>query len=50
MRAMSDRLAQATSFTVEAEEVYDDVPEHSPRQQLVSTRASGLAASRLVRR
>jgi hypothetical protein len=38
MRAMSARLARATSFTVEAEEVYDEVPEQSPRQQLVSTR------------
>jgi hypothetical protein len=38
MRAMSARLARATSFTVEAEEVYDEAPEQSPRQQLVSTR------------
>ena len=38
VRAMSDRLAQIEALTFEAEEVYDEVPEHSPRQQLVSRR------------
>ncbi len=38
MRAMSERLAQAASFTVEAEEIYDEVPEQSPRLQLANTR------------
>jgi hypothetical protein len=38
VRVMSDRLARATAFTLEAEEVYDEVPEHSPRVQLTSTR------------
>ena len=38
VRAMSDRLAQAEALTFEAEEVYDEVPEHSPRQQLTSRR------------
>jgi hypothetical protein len=35
---MSDRLARATAFTLEAEEVYDEVPEQSPRRQLTGTR------------
>lgn len=38
VRGMSDRLARAEAFAFEAEEVYDEVPEHSPRQQLTSKR------------
>jgi hypothetical protein len=38
LRQMSDTLARATSLAIEAEEVYDDVPEHSPRRQLASVR------------
>ena len=38
IRAMSDRLASAQAFALEAQEVYDEVPEHSPRQQLTSRR------------
>ena len=38
VRQMSDRLATATAFALEAEEVYDEVPEHSPRRQLTSLR------------
>jgi len=38
VRAMSDRLARETAFAIEAEEVYDEVPEHSPRRQLMNTR------------
>ena len=38
VRAMSNRLAQAEAIAFEAEEVYDEVPEQSPRQQLTSTR------------
>jgi hypothetical protein len=38
VRQMSDRLARATAFTLEAEEVYDEVPEQSPRRQLTATR------------
>jgi hypothetical protein len=38
MRQMSDRLARAGAFALEAEEVYDDVPEQSPRQQLTNLR------------
>jgi len=38
VRAMSDRLAAAQAFAFEAEEVYDEVPEHSPRQQFTSRR------------
>ena len=38
MRQMSDRLARATAFALEAEESYDDVPEQSPRQQLTNVR------------
>jgi hypothetical protein len=38
VRQMSDRLARATSFALEAEEVHDEVPEHSPRQQLTNLR------------
>jgi hypothetical protein len=38
LRKMSDRLARAGAFTLEAEEVYDEVPEQSPRRQLTATR------------
>ena len=38
VRQMSDRLARAAAFALEAEELYDEVPEHSPRRQLTSTR------------
>jgi hypothetical protein len=38
VRAMSDHLAQAEALSFEADEVYDEVPEHSPRQQLASRR------------
>jgi hypothetical protein len=30
VRQMSDRLARAAAFALEAEELYDEVPEHSP--------------------
>jgi hypothetical protein len=35
---MSDRLARATAFSLEAEEIYDEVPDQSPRRQLSATR------------
>ena len=35
---MSDRLAKVSAFALEAEEVFDEVPEQSPRQQLTNTR------------
>ena len=35
---MSDRLARASAFALEAEEVYDEVPEQSPRVQMTATR------------
>jgi len=35
---MSDRLAKVSALALEAEEVFDEVPEQSPRQQLTSTR------------
>jgi hypothetical protein len=38
MRQMSERLAHSRSFALEAEEVYDEVPEQSPRQQLTNLR------------
>ena len=38
VRRMSDRLARAASVTLEATEVYDEVPEHSPRRQLTNRR------------
>jgi hypothetical protein len=38
VRQMSDRLARATSFALEAEETHDEVPEHSPRRQLTNLR------------
>ncbi len=42
VRQMSDRLARATSFALEAEEVHDEVPEQSPRQQLTNLRRVAL--------
>ena len=38
VRQMSDRLGRSTAFALEAEEVYDEVPEQSPRQQLTNLR------------
>jgi hypothetical protein len=38
VRQMSERLATLTAFALEAEEVYDEVPEHSPRRQLSNLR------------
>lgn len=38
VRQMSDRLARAQSIALEAEEIYDEVPEQSPRRQLTSLR------------
>jgi hypothetical protein len=38
VRQMSDLLARSSSFALEAEEMYDEVPEQSPRQQLTSLR------------
>jgi hypothetical protein len=38
VRQMSDRLARSAAFALEAEEVYDEVPEQSPRQQLTNVR------------
>jgi hypothetical protein len=43
VRAMSDRLARAEALALESEEVYDEVPEQSPRQQLTSRRDVVLA-------
>jgi Predicted periplasmic protein (DUF2092) len=34
VRQTSERLARAGEFALEAEEVYDDVPDQSPRRQL----------------
>jgi hypothetical protein len=42
VRQMSDRLALASAFALEAEEVYDEVPEHSPRVQMTATRRVAL--------
>lgn len=42
VRQMSDRLARARAFALEAEEVYDEVPEHSPRRQLSAVRRVAL--------
>jgi hypothetical protein len=42
VRAMSDRLAKADTLAFDAEEVYDEVPEQSPRQQLTSRRTVAL--------
>jgi hypothetical protein len=38
VRQMSDLLASAKSFALEAEEIYDEVPEHLPRTQLTNLR------------
>jgi len=38
VRQMSDRLARIDAFALEAEEVYDEVPEQSPRRQLTNVR------------
>src|SRR5512134_643127 len=38
VRQMSDRLARVGTFALEAEEVYDEVPEQSPRRQLTNLR------------
>ena len=38
VRQMSERLARVAAFALEAEEVYDEVPEQSPRQQLTNLR------------
>jgi len=42
VRQMSDRLAQVTTLAIEAEEVYDEVPEDAPRRQLTSVRRVAL--------
>jgi len=42
VRRMSERLARAASFALVAEELHDEVPEHSPRQQLTATRRVAL--------
>ena len=42
VRQMSDLLAGAGAFALEAEEVYDEVPEHSPRRQLTAIRRVAL--------
>ena len=38
VRRMSERLARAGEFALEAEEVYDEVPDQSPRRQLTDLR------------
>ena len=38
VRQMSDRLAKVQSLALEAEEVYDEAPEDTPRQQLACVR------------
>jgi hypothetical protein len=38
VRQMSAHLARASAFALEAEELYDEVPEHSPRRQLANVR------------
>jgi hypothetical protein len=38
VRQMSDRLARAGAFALEADELYDEVPEHGPRRQLTGRR------------
>jgi hypothetical protein len=38
VRAMSDRLARADALSLEADEVYDEVPDQNPRQQLTTRR------------
>src|SRR5689334_16273155 len=42
VRLMSDRLAGVQAFALEAEEILDEVPEHSPRQQLTTIRRVAL--------
>jgi len=42
VRKMSELLAGAQAFALEAEEVYDDVPEHQPRTQLTGRRRVAL--------
>lgn len=42
VRRMSDRLAKAPAFALEAEELYDEVPQHSPRRQLTAVRRVAL--------
>jgi hypothetical protein len=42
VRQMSDLLAGATSIALEAAEIFDEVPEHSPRYQLTGLRRVGL--------
>lgn len=42
VRAMSDLLVGVQSFALEAEEVYDEVPEHTPRTQLSNLRRVAL--------
>ena len=42
VRQMSERLARAKAFALEAEELFDEVPEQSPRRQLTSTRRAAL--------
>jgi hypothetical protein len=39
---MSDRLARASAIALEAEEIYDEVPEQSPRQQMSAIRRVAL--------
>jgi hypothetical protein len=38
VKQMSDLLASTKSFALEAEEIYDEVPEHLPRTQLTNLR------------
>jgi hypothetical protein len=38
VRQMSDLLARSNALALEAEEIYDEVPEHTPRQQLTNLR------------
>ena len=38
VRQMSERLARVAAFALEAEEIYDEVPEQSPRRQLTNLR------------
>jgi hypothetical protein len=38
MKQMSERLSRVVEFALEAEEVYDEVPEQSPRRQLTNRR------------
>jgi hypothetical protein len=38
VKQMSDLLASTRSFALEAEEIYDEVPEQVPRTQLANSR------------